>query len=210
MGAASDGDSERRAGGPVHRRRVGWCRPAALARRAGPVCVGRGRYRTTQRIAGPGVVVSPFPATVSRHLAGDRRRGNAVRLPRLPGGVRAAVFRARRCAGHPRRGRGRRVAEPRACEVFAFPSTKEGFGLAAMEALAAGRPVVARDLPVLREVFGEAVRYASDPPGFAAAMAESLGDDCRALAGRELALSMTWETAARRHVEFYKTQPAPS
>ena len=49
-----------------------------------------------------------------------------------------------------------------AADVFAFPSTKEGFGLAAMEALAAGVPVVVRDLPVLREVFGDAVRYASD------------------------------------------------
>src|SRR5205814_374296 len=51
--------------------------------------------------------------------------------------------------------------------VFAFPSTKEGFGLAAMEALAAGVPVVTRDLPVLREVFGEAARFADGPPGFA-------------------------------------------
>jgi glycosyltransferase-like protein len=95
-----------------------------------------------------------------------------------------------------------------ASEVFGFPSTKEGFGLAAMEALAAGRPVVTRNLPVLREVFGEAVRYANDPLGFAAAMAKSLGDDSRASAGRELALSMTWEAAARRHIEFYKTHPA--
>ncbi|WP_343943816.1 MSMEG_0565 family glycosyltransferase, partial [Pseudonocardia zijingensis] len=39
-----------------------------------------------------------------------------------------------------------------AADVFAFPSTKEGFGLAAMEALAAGVPLVVRDLPVLREV----------------------------------------------------------
>ncbi|MDQ2726253.1 MAG: MSMEG_0565 family glycosyltransferase, partial [Actinomycetota bacterium] len=38
--------------------------------------------------------------------------------------------------------------------VFALASTKEGFGLAAMEALAAGVPVVLRDLPVLRQVFG--------------------------------------------------------
>ena len=35
--------------------------------------------------------------------------------------------------------------------VFAFPSVTEGFGLAAMEALAAGGPVVTRDLPVLRD-----------------------------------------------------------
>src|SRR5215468_10339587 len=49
--------------------------------------------------------------------------------------------------------------------AFAFPSTKEGFGLAAMEALAAGVPLVASDLPVLREVFGQAARFGADPPG---------------------------------------------
>ena len=92
-----------------------------------------------------------------------------------------------------------------ACEVFAFPSTKEGFGLAAMEALAAGRPVVTRDLPVLREVFGATVRYASDPYGFATAMAESFG--AADAGGQELARSMKWETAARAHIEFYRREP---
>ncbi|MCW2947900.1 MAG: glycosyl transferase family 1, partial [Actinoallomurus sp.] len=43
-----------------------------------------------------------------------------------------------------------------AADAFAFPSIKEGFGLAAMEALAAEVPLVVRDLPVLREVFGPA------------------------------------------------------
>lgn len=90
-----------------------------------------------------------------------------------------------------------------AAEVFAFPSTKEGFGLAAMEALAAGRPVVARELPVLREVFGDTVRYAADVPGFADALDDALGDTSRASAGRALAESMTWEAAARAHVAFY-------
>jgi glycosyltransferase-like protein len=92
-----------------------------------------------------------------------------------------------------------------ASEVFAFPSTKEGFGLAAMEALAAGRPVVTRDLPVLREVFGDTVRYATDPGGLAQAMALSIGDTSRAAAGRQLARSMTWEAAARAHIKFYRT-----
>jgi len=38
-----------------------------------------------------------------------------------------------------------------AAAAFAFPSVKEGFGLAAMEALAAGVPTVVSDLPVLRQ-----------------------------------------------------------
>lgn len=96
-----------------------------------------------------------------------------------------------------------------ASEAFAFPSIKEGFGLAAMEALAAGRPVVTRDLPVLREVFGDTVRYARDIAGFAAALAASIGDTARVEAGRALALSTTWEAAARAHLDFYSCHPAP-
>jgi glycosyltransferase involved in cell wall biosynthesis len=70
-------------------------------------------------------------------------------------------------------------------DVFAFPSTREGFGLAAMEALAAGVPVVASDLPVLREVFGDAVRFAAWAGPFAAGLREALrGPDRPACGGR--------------------------
>ena len=61
-----------------------------------------------------------------------------------------------------------------AADVFAFPSIKEGFGLAPMEALAAGVPVVMSDLPVLREVFDGAVRFADTPAGLAAGLDEAL------------------------------------
>ncbi|WP_432839625.1 MSMEG_0565 family glycosyltransferase [Dactylosporangium sp. CA-092794] len=90
--------------------------------------------------------------------------------------------------------------------AFAFPSTKEGFGLAAMEALAAGVPVVVRDLPVLREVFGAAVGYGADPPSLAAALARAVKepDPARRAAGRALAAAHTWASAARRHVAFYE------
>lgn len=97
-----------------------------------------------------------------------------------------------------------------ACDVFAFPSTKEGFGLAAMEALAAGRPVVTRDLPVLREVFGDTVRFAADPAGFAREMAAALQEPSDPAPGRMLAASMTWTQAAKTHVDFYRTLRTPT
>ncbi|MFC4535446.1 MSMEG_0565 family glycosyltransferase [Sphaerisporangium dianthi] len=89
--------------------------------------------------------------------------------------------------------------------VFAFPSLKEGFGLAAMEALAAGVPLVTRDLPVFREVFGGAARFATGPRGLAEAMRAALAapDTRRLAAGRALAARHTWSQAAARHIALY-------
>jgi glycosyltransferase-like protein len=94
-----------------------------------------------------------------------------------------------------------------AAAVLAFPSTAEGFGLAAMEALAAGVPLVTRDLPVLREVFGGAALFGSDAPGLAAALGDALDrpDPARAAAGRSQTARHTWPAAARRHLAFYRS-----
>lgn len=92
--------------------------------------------------------------------------------------------------------------------TLAMVSTKEGFGLAAMEALAAGVPVVARDLPVLREVLGDTVAYASDVSGIADALASVIRSPPSPAAGRELASTYTWERAARAHLDFYRQLPA--
>jgi glycosyltransferase-like protein len=94
-----------------------------------------------------------------------------------------------------------------AADVFAFPSTVEGFGLAAMEALAAGVPLVTRDLPVLREVFGGAARFGAGPDGLATVLAAALDDPDPALtaAGRALAARHTWAAAAQRHLSLYRT-----
>jgi len=91
-------------------------------------------------------------------------------------------------------------------EVFAFPSVKEGFGLAAMEALAAGTPVVVRDLPVLREVFGTTVTFAADSDALAAQLLEATvrHDAQSQRAGRDLAFEHTWVRAARAHLELYR------
>ena len=94
-----------------------------------------------------------------------------------------------------------------AADAFAFPSVKEGFGLAAMEALAAGVPLVVRDLPVLREVFGTAARFAATPADLATELdlVLSTADPARQAAGRRLAARHTWDAAARRHLDFYRS-----
>ena len=47
----------------------------------------------------------------------------------------------------------------RLCEIILLPSDAEGFGLPVVEALACGALVLASDIPVLREVGGDAVVY---------------------------------------------------
>ncbi|MBY4214834.1 MSMEG_0565 family glycosyltransferase [Rhodococcus fascians] len=89
--------------------------------------------------------------------------------------------------------------------VLPFFSTKEGFGLAAMEALAASTPVVARDLPVLREVFGDSVTYASSVETMTSELDRALHEPHDPSPGLALAHSLTWDEAARRHLEFYSS-----
>ncbi|MGH3901825.1 MAG: MSMEG_0565 family glycosyltransferase [Pseudonocardiaceae bacterium] len=92
-----------------------------------------------------------------------------------------------------------------AAGAFAFPSTKEGFGLAAMEALAAGVPLVVSDLPVFREIFSGAARFATDPEELAAHLMAALTepDPTAREVGRALTAHYTWSAAAHRHFALY-------
>lgn len=93
-----------------------------------------------------------------------------------------------------------------AADVFVFPSTVEGFGLAALEALAAGVPVVTSPLPVFEEVFGAAVRYGADEESIAAAIVDAARrpDEARRDAGRALARGYRWSAAAAGHLDLYR------
>ena len=66
-------------------------------------------------------------------------------------------------------------------DVFVFASTLEGFGLPVLEAMACGAPVVASDVPALREVGGDVPGFVS--PGDDAAFADAIQHAIRARDG---------------------------
>lgn len=89
-----------------------------------------------------------------------------------------------------------------------FPSVAEGFGLPPLEALAAGTPVVASDLPVTREVLGPHALLApvGDAEAFAAAVATVLagGAPTSGAARRAWAARHTWEACGRATLAAYR------
>jgi glycosyltransferase involved in cell wall biosynthesis len=84
--------------------------------------------------------------------------------------------------------------------AFVLPSLYEGFGLTALEALAAGVPVVAADRGALPEVCGDAAQLVdpTDAEAVAAALERALDDPApwRA-AGPPRAAPLTWDATAR-------------
>jgi glycosyltransferase-like protein len=99
----------------------------------------------------------------------------------------------------------------RAADVLAFPSVKEGFGLAVLEAMSAGLPVVTSDLPVFREYLAPGRDALLVPVGDVAGLATALlsvlqEDELRerlTAGGRCLIRRFTWAESARRHLEVY-------
>jgi glycosyltransferase-like protein len=100
----------------------------------------------------------------------------------------------------------------RAADVFAFPSVKEGFGLAVLEALASGLPVVASDLPALRGFLADErsalLVPAHDARALAAALARLAVDSQsrRRLrdGGRRVVAAHTWDAVAGAHEAAYR------
>ncbi|MDD5708128.1 MAG: glycosyltransferase family 1 protein [Kiritimatiellae bacterium] len=97
-----------------------------------------------------------------------------------------------------------------AAAALLFPSRVEGFGLPVLEALCCGTPVIASDLPALREVGGDLPRWlpADDADAWAEAV---LAVDGRRLAENELSgirRRFTWQRAAQETLEVYRAVAA--
>ncbi|WP_239345913.1 glycosyltransferase family 1 protein [Frankia sp. Cj5] len=95
--------------------------------------------------------------------------------------------------------------------ALCFPSFYEGFGLPPLEALAAGTPVVAADIPAVREVVGpmsgNTVRLAPpmDADAFTDALIGVLKDDMDPEPGRAHARTFTWRRTAERTAAVYRS-----
>jgi glycosyltransferase-like protein len=100
----------------------------------------------------------------------------------------------------------------RAADVFAFPSVNEGFGLVALEALAAELPLVASDLDVLREFLTDGDSALLTPPGDAGAIAAALArvacDGALRVrlraGGRRVVAAHSWAASAAAHERAYE------
>lgn len=102
-------------------------------------------------------------------------------------------------------------------DVYVCPSLVEGFGLPVVDAMLRGCPVLAADVGALREVGGDAARYADprDVAAFAAALAGLLADAPARAVLRERGLAraadFSWDRAAEVTADaLTRVLPAPA
>jgi len=99
----------------------------------------------------------------------------------------------------------------RSADALAFPSVKEGWGLAVLEAMAADLPVVSSDIAVLREYLTPnqtaVMTRVGSPESLAAGMRELATNgalrEVLIRGGRELVPAFSWQRAADEHARLY-------
>jgi len=95
--------------------------------------------------------------------------------------------------------------------AFVFPSLSEGFGLPGLEAMSAGVPLICSDIPVLRDVYGEAALFFNpyDPKDMAKNIAKVVKDSKlrENLVKKGIAQSKkySWEKMATQTLKIYES-----
>ncbi len=98
----------------------------------------------------------------------------------------------------------------RGATLFVAPSLYEGFGMPVLEAMAHGAAVACSNLPVFREIGGEAAAYFD--PGDKSSIRDTVLALVRdgeqrgklALAGAQRVKRFTWDASARRAIRLYR------
>jgi glycosyltransferase involved in cell wall biosynthesis len=139
-------------------------------------------------------VGGPFNAAQKELAERLGLKDSVIVLPFVAGEVLAALYRN--------------------ASVLLQPSEREGFGLPVIEALACGTPVVASDLPVLREVCGDAALYCpvEDVAAWAATVISLLHEQReqphlwsnRGALAQAQAAKYSWAEHTRRMVALYQ------
>src|SRR6202035_2241924 len=98
----------------------------------------------------------------------------------------------------------------RAASAFAFPSLYEGFGLAPLEAMACGTPVVASSVPSLVEAVGDAAELVTPDNVFdiARGLRATLSDQSHRAslieAGHKRVKQFDWKQTGRAVLDIYR------
>lgn len=185
--------------------------PLPAEDRSGVLFVGR-------LVEGKGldILVEAFARLAPQHPAlrlvvvgdGPLRPGLEARVVALGLGERVAFVGARTAEGV--------AIAMRGAAVLAMPSLAEGLGLVAAEALACACPVVASDIPGVRDVVRAEETGLLVPAGDAGALADALAqllaDPARAAAlaagGRaHVEAEFAWPAVARRYRRLYEGRP---
>ncbi|HSS67326.1 MAG TPA: MSMEG_0565 family glycosyltransferase [Nocardioidaceae bacterium] len=103
----------------------------------------------------------------------------------------------------------------RSADALAFPSTKEGWGLAVLEAMASDLPVVSSDIAVFREYLTHDKTAVMTRVGDAESLAEGMRRvatdptlrDTLVAGGRQLVPRFSWDRAAEDHARLYSGLP---